>query len=60
MITTGKAGFPGFKASQICWVPFLQSPLRRQFDSAVLAEAVGHSPSWAEPMVSVNVIKFKS
>jgi len=35
---TGEAGFPGFKASQVRWVSFLQSRLRRQFDSAVLAE----------------------
>jgi len=48
---TGEAGFPGFKASQVRWVSFLQSRLRRQFDSAVLAEPAGHSLSWAEPMI---------
>src|SRR5271157_1439485 len=51
MITTGEVGFPGFEAAQMCWMPFLQWPLRRQFVSAVLAEAVRHSASWAEPMV---------
>jgi len=51
MIRTGEAGLPGFKPAQVRWVPFLQSRLRRQFESVVLAEPAENSLSRAEPVV---------
>src|SRR5271157_6050244 len=59
MITTGEVGFPGFEAAQMCWMPFLQWPLRRQFDSAVLAEAVRHWLPGPSRWFAVSAIKSK-
>src|SRR5271166_191569 len=54
MIGTGRAGCPRVQASKVRWVSFLQSCLKPQFDSAVLADPAWRPLSWAELEVYCN------
>ncbi len=58
MIRTGEAGLPGFEPPQVRRVPFLQSRLRRQIESVVLAEPVENSLSGAEAVVCCKHYEF--